>query len=262
MKNEPLEQLISLLLEEMPNYQNYVYRFGSDERGRAKLARSLMNLRTPKKASDALLKTQDYYLQNEMKKMGLVDWYSLPVSDYEKIALWRGNIIRLSADAIVNCGNQDMLGCFVPNHNCLDNWIHSYAGVQLRFDCDIEMKKRGRKFNVSDVFMTSGYNLPSKYVLHVLGPTVRGRTSFFEDGQLKKCYFNCLELARLNGFKSLVFPCISTGEQGFPKAKGAKIATETVKEYLMLHPDAPAVVFDVYTDIDETLYKKLLYENL
>ena len=165
MKNEPLEQLISLLLEEMPNYQNYVYRFGSDERGRAKLARSLMNLRTPKKASDALLKTQDYYLQNEMKKMGLVDWYSLPVSDYEKIALWRGNIIRLSADAIVNCGNQDMLGCFVPNHNCLDNWIHSYAGVQLRFDCDIEMKKRGRKFNVSDVFMTSGYNLPSKYVL-------------------------------------------------------------------------------------------------
>lgn len=258
--NETVIYLKKYLLDEMPEYKNYSLKFNNTLDGQASLIRSLMNLRKPKPVTEEFQKVEEIYLQTLLKNMGLVDCFSLSLTDYEKIALWRGDIVRLKADAIVNAGNTDMLGCFVPHHNCLDNCIHSFAGVELRNACYEEMSKRGFKIGLGDVFYTKGYNLPSKYVLHVLGPSTRGRVTFSDQNVLKTCYLHCLELARKLHLRTLVFPCISTGEQGFPKNVAAKIATETVKEYLLEHSDAPAVVFDVFTDVDERLYSELLYE--
>lgn len=258
--NESLIFLKKYLLDEMPEYRNYSLKFSNTLDGQVSLIRSLMNLRKPKPVSDGYLKAEKIYLSYLLQNMGLVDCFSLSLTDYEKIALWHGDIVRLKADAIVNAGNTDMLGCFVPHHNCLDNCIHSFAGVELRNACFEEMSKRGFKMGLGDVFYTGGYNLPSKYVFHVLGPSVRGRVTFSDQNVLKTCYLHCLELARKLHLRTLVFPCISTGEQGFPKSVAAKIANETVKEYLLEHSDAPAIVFDVFTDIDEKLYSELLYE--
>ena len=209
--NETVIYLKKYLLDEMPEYKNYSLKFNNTLDGQVSLIRSLMNLRKPKPVTEEFKKVEKIYLQTLLKNMGLVDCFSLSLTDYEKIALWRGNIVRLKADAIVNAGNTDMLGCFVPHHNCL-------------------------------------------------GPSTRGRVTFSDQNVLKTCYLHCLELARKLHLRTLVFPCISTGEQGFPKNVAAKIATETVKEYLLVHSDAPAVVFDVFTDIDERLYSELLYE--
>ena len=258
--NETVIYLKKYLLDEMPEYKNYSLKFNNTLDGQVSLIRSLMNLRKPKPVTEEFKKVEEIYLQTLLKNMGLVDCFSLSLTDYEKIALWRGDIVRLKADAIVNAGNTNMLGCFVPHHNCLDNCIHSFAGVELRNACYEEMSKRGFKMGLGDVFYTNGYNLPSKYVLHVLGPSTRGRVTFSDQNVLKTCYLHCLELARKLHLRTLVFPCISTGEQGFPKNVAAKIATETVKEYLLEHSDAPAVVFDVFTDLDERLYSELLYE--
>ena len=213
---ESLNFLKNYLLREMPEYQNYSHRFSDTFDGQISLVRSLMNLRKPKPVSEDFKNIEQFYLKTLLENKGLVDCFSLPLTDYEKIALWRGDIVRLKTDAIVNAGNTDMLGCFVPRHNCLDNCIHSFAGIELRNACYEEMSKRGFKMALGDVFYTNGYNLPSKYVFHVLGPSTRGRVTFSDQNVLKSCYLHCLELARKFHLRTLVFPCISTGEQGFP----------------------------------------------
>ncbi len=259
---EIVNSLIDYLLLEMPQYVSYSKRYANDLNGRKRLLRSLMNLRPAKEGSNNFLNYQDLYLKNELKNFGIVDCFSIPLTAYTKIALWRGDIVRVKCDAIVNACNSDMLGCFVPNHNCLDNEIHTYAGVQLRLACKNELAKfKGSKRAVGDVFITVAYNLPSKYVIHVLGPSTRGRISNYEKNELKKCYLNILNLARTHNLKTLCIPCISTGEQGFPKKDAALIATETVKDFIMEHPDSPAVIFDTYTDVDEKIYSDLLLEN-
>ncbi len=260
---ELVNKLTSYLLSEMPQYSFHASKYSFEINARKRLLRSLMNLRPALPASNEFLELQDLYLQNELKNYGIVDCYSLPLTAYTKIALWRGDIIRVKCDAIVNAGNSDMLGCFVPNHNCLDNEIHTFAGVQLRLACSRKLKQfKGKKVNVGDCFLTDAYNLPSKYVIHVLGPSTRGRVSNFEKDLLRKCYLNVLDLAREYKLKTICFPCISTGEQGFPKSEAAIIATETVKNYLLEHDDSPAVIFDVYTDADEKLYSELLLEDI
>ena len=259
---ELVNSLVEYLLSEMPQYVSYSNRYANDLNGRKRLLRSLMNLRPANEASITFLNDQDIYLRSELKNLGIVDCFSLPLTSYTKIALWRGDIVRVKCDAIVNACNSDMLGCFVPNHNCLDNEIHTFAGVQLRLACKNELSKfKGSKRAVGDVFITEAYNLPSKYVIHVLGPSTRGRVSNYEKNQLKECYLNVLDLAIVHNLKTLCMPCISTGEQGFPKREAATAATETVKEYIMEHPDSPAVIFDVYTDADEKFYSDLLLEN-
>lgn len=259
---ELVNKLIRYLLSEMPQYSSYSKKYSFDVNGRKRLLRSLMNLRPASEACCSFLEEQDLFLQNELKNMGIVDCLSLPLTAYSKIALWRGDIIRVKCDAIVNTGNSDMLGCFVPNHHCLDNQIHTFAGVQLRLACKKERSKIKRhKINVGEGFITGGFNLPSKYVIHVLGPTVRGRVSNYEKSLLQKCYLTALDLARTYKFKTICFPCISTGEQGFPKKDASIIATETAKNYLLEHEDSPAVIFDVFTDTDEKLYSDLLLED-
>lgn len=260
MNDELVNYLISYLLNEMPQYKKYASKYSSSMSDRKKLLRSLMNLRPPMEASEQFLKLQNYYLQNELENMGLVDCNSLTVSDYSKIALWKGDIMRLKVDAIVNPGNEDMLGCFVPNHNCIDNEIHSYAGVQLRSACQKETKLKGSKMAIGDVFVTGAYNLPSSFVFHVLGPSIRGRTTYAEQNLLKRCYVNVLKKATSMNLKTIVFPCISAGEQGFPKKEAAFIATETVKDFILSEPKSPAVIFDVFTDVDEKYYTELLFE--
>ncbi len=261
-ENELVNYLNSYLLDEMPQYKIHASKYSQDLEGRKRLLRSLMNLRPAKEADESFISFQNIYLQNELKNMGLVDCYSLPLTSYTKIALWRGDIIRVKCDAIVNSGNSDMLGCFVPNHLCLDNQIHTFGGVQLRLACQKEVSRfKGSKVNVGDCFITDAYNLPSKYVIHVLGPSTRGRISNYEKNLLEKCYLNVLDIARENKIKTLCIPCISTGQQGFPKTDAAKIATETVKNYLLEHSDSPAVIFDVFTDVDEKLYSDLLLEE-
>lgn len=256
-----LDYMISYLLKEMPQYLSYANSFKNDIDGKKKLLRSLMNLRKPKEALKNFLTMQDLYLQNELQNMGLVDCNFLPLSDYNKIALWKGDIVRLKCDAIVNVGNTDMLGCFVPNHNCIDNEIHTYAGIELRNECDALMTVRGRKIALGDVLVTKGYNLPSKYVLHVIGVSTRGRTNFQDRDNLKKVYLSILKTATKMKLRTLAIPCISTGEQGFPKKEAAVIATDTVKDFILENPESPAVIFDVYTDIEEKYYKELLYES-
>lgn len=257
---ESLNFLRKYLLDEMPEYQTYSRKFSNTLEGQISLIRSLMNLRKPKPVSVSFKDAEEIYLKSLLQNKGLVDGFSLPLTDYKKIALWRGDIVRLKADGIVNAGNTDMLGCFVPNHNCLDNCIHSFAGVELRYACYLEMKKRAFKMAPGDVFYTLGYNLPSRFVFHVLGPSTRGRVTYSEQRVLRNCYLHCLELATKLHIKTLAFPCISTGEQGFPKREGALIATETAKDFLLVHPDAPAIIFVVFTDIGERLYSQLLYE--
>lgn len=257
---EIVDYLIGYLLDEMPEYKTYSLKFGDSIPSKKKLLRSLMNLRKAKPTSDTYKKYESIYLKNELKLLGIVDCFSLPISDYRKIAFWRGDIVRLDSDAIVNAGNSDMQGCFVPNHNCLDNEIHSYAGSELRLACKKEMDSKGHKIAVGEAFITEAYNLPSKYVIHVLGPSIRGRTNNQDKLALKKCYLSVLNIALENHIKTLALPCISTGEQGYPKKEAALIATDTVKDFIMEHSEAPAVIFDVYTDIDEQLYTSLLYE--
>ncbi len=260
IEQEILDYLISYLLNEMPEYLQYTKKFSNEINGKKKLIRSLMNLRKPKDASLEFKKYQSLYLKNELNNLGLVDCFSLPISDYRKIALWRGDIVRLKSEVIVNAGNFDMEGCYVPNHNCLDNEIHSYAGIELRLACHNAMLSRGHKIGLGDAFITEAYNLPSKYVIHVLGPSIRGRTNNQDVLVLKRCYLNALDIAREYNLKTIAFPCISTGEQGYPKREAAFIATDTVKDYILEHSDSPAVIFDVYTDVDETIYKELLFE--
>lgn len=257
---ESLNFLKKYLLAEMPEYRSYALKFSNTLDGQVSLIRSLMNLRKPKPVSEGFKNAEKIYLKTLLENKGLVDCYSLPLTYYKKIALWHGDIVRLKTDGIVNAGNTDMLGCFVPNHNCLDNCIHSFAGVELRYACYEEMKKRGFKITLGDVFYTKAYNLPSSFVLHVLGPSTRGRVTYSDQNALKNCYLHCLELATKLHLRALAFPCISTGEQGFPKDIAAKIATDTVEEFIMLHDDSPAVIFVTFTKTDDALYQKLLYE--
>lgn len=235
MDFDALNFLIDYLLGEMPQYVSYANSFKKDLIGQKKLLRSLMNLRKPNPIRKEFLFVQDSYLQNELFDMGLVDCNFLPISDYKKIALWRGDIVRLKCDAIVNAGNPDMLGCFVPNHNCLDNEIHSYAGIQLRNQCDSLMASKGRKIALGEVLITSAYNLPCKHIFHVLGVPIRGNITFLDKKNLKNIYLSILKTATKMHLRSIAVPCISTGEQNFPKKEAALIATDAVKEFITIN---------------------------
>lgn len=247
--------LIAALRKELP--QPSLWEIPGEEEAQKAILRALMNLRPPMPVTEEFLAVQDGYLQEEIKKKGVTD-----LSDLEPlqtgIYLWRGDITTLRCDGIVNAANRQMLGCFCPNHGCIDNAIHTFAGVQLRLACAELMKGQGHEEETGKAKITPAYNLPSRYVLHTVGPIVSGRPTLKEKAQLASCYRSCLELAEEKGLKSLAFCCISTGEFHFPNVQAAKIGIETVKQYKKRSHSEMQVIFNVYKELDETIYRGLL----
>ena len=246
--------LIGELLSEEPQYKNMAIPQNLEEQKR--LLRSLMNVRRAKKINSDFLEIQNEYLREEIALKGITDLEDLlPVS--MGIYLWQGDITTLRCDAIVNAANSGMTGCYVPCHGCIDNCIHTYAGVQLRLECARIMKMQGHEEETGKAKITSAYNLPCKYVLHTVGPIISGPLTQTDKDLLASCYRSCLELAEQNGVKSIAFCCISTGEFHFPNDKAAEIAVQTVKEYKKQTNSDMEVVFNVFKDVDYEIYRRL-----
>ena len=243
--------LIQRLLDEQPRYRNM--QIPQDAAEQKRLLRSLMNVRMPKAVSEDFLAVQDEYLREEIAAKGITDLADLsPIS--EGIYLWQGDITTLRCDAIVNAANSGMTGCYAPCHGCIDNAIHTYAGVQLRLECARQMKLQGHEEETGRAKITPAYNLPCKFVLHTVGPIVETRVIPDDERLLASCYRSCLELAEQNGVKSIAFCCISTGEFHFPNDSAAEIAVETVKQYR----GNMEVIFNVFKDVDYEIYRDLL----
>lgn len=222
------------------------------------LLRGLLNVRPPMPISDAFLTVQDEYLSEEILRKGITDYRTLsPVRD--GIYLWQGDITTLQCDAIVNAANSKMLGCFCPNHRCIDNAIHTFSGVQLRSACNDIMKKQGHDEPTGQAKITPAFNLPCRNVIHTVGPIVYGALSDREIELLRSCYLSCLELADRNGLQSIAFCCISTGEFHFPNRAAAEIAINTVTEYRK--KSKIEVIFNVFKDEDYKIYRELLEER-
>lgn len=249
------EYLINQLLKEQPRL--LTMEIPSGEQEQKTLLRSLFNIRMPKPVSREFLRVQDSYLQEEIRRKGITSLDDLkPIQ--QGIYLWKGDITTLAVDAIVNAANSQMLGCFVPCHGCIDNAIHTFAGVQLRLSCAELMNKQGHKEETGKAKITPAFNLPSKYVIHTVGPIVGGRLTQNDRDLLASCYRSCLESADENGCKSIAFCCISTGEFHFPNDKAAEIAIKTVKEYKEQTKSTTEVVFNVFKEYDYNIYRELL----
>lgn len=247
--------LIKELLREQPEYEDVQIPENNIEQ--KQLLRSLMNIRMPQLVDDAFLQVQDEYLRSEIEEIGIVDVDSLiPVK--KDIYVWKGNIIRLKCDAIVNAANANMLGCFSPCHECIDNMIHTFAGIELRNECAQIMNEQGAKEEPGKAKITPAYNLPCKYIIHTVGPRVHGNLTAEDEEILASCYDSCLELAEINGVKSIAFCCISTGEFKFPNDRAAEIAIERVNKYKAETYSDIKVIFNVFKDIDWELYNELL----
>ncbi len=222
------------------------------------------NVWEPQPLSDEFLQAQDAELQAQLQEKGIIDCDNASMLECEsKLSLWQGDITRLKVDAIVNAANSQGLGCWHPLHACIDNAIHSAAGLQLRQECDNVL--RGGEIATGEAIITRAYNLPCRYVLHTVGPIIpNGVPTKEQEAQLADCYRNCLGLAEANGCRSIAFCCISTGEFHFPNRRAAEIAVATVKEYTTSyalthsHNNALTVVFNVFKDIDYDIYRELL----
>lgn len=237
----------------------------NDTDGKRRILRSLMNIRMPKKLDDSVLAIQDEYLQERVRENGIVELSDIPVIR-DGLSIWQGDITRLAVDAIVNAANSQMLGCFVPMHTCIDNCIHTFAGVQLRAECNRQMNqlriKYGRDYEQPTAvpMLTDGYNLPAKKIVHIVGPIVEGRLTRALENDLADCYRNTLDLCAENGLRSVAFCCISTGVFRFPNKRAAEIAVKTVSEWLDEHKgQMDRVIFNVFKDEDKEYYEKLLY---
>lgn len=256
---EQIQALNETLLAEMPAYQSQAVSFPKDQTAQRRLLRSLMNVRPPIPLNREFLVMQDTLLSAERDSKGVVDGAALPtVSGHPRIAVWRGDITRLKVDAIVDADNSALLGCFCPCHVCIDNAIHSAAGLQLRDECNQIMQAQGHPEPNGRAKLTRGYNLPARYVLHTVGPVVQGRVTSREREELASCYRSCLELAAEHGLESVAFCCISTGEFHFPNQQAAEIAVKTVTDFLRRNMSIKKVIFNVFKDIDETIYRRIL----
>lgn len=247
--------LIEELLRERPEYREI--RIPENEQEQKRLLRSLFNIRPPRPAGEEFLNVQDEYLKTETSEKGITHFEDLaPVR--EDLYLWRGDITTLKCDAIVNAANSRMLGCFVPCHGCIDNAIHTYAGVQLRLVCAELMGAEGHEEPTGQAKITPAYNLPCQYVLHTVGPIVHGSLTKRDEELLASCYRSCLKLAEKNGVRSIAFCCISTGEFRFPNQRAAEIAVETVKAYKQETQSGIKVIFNVFKEIDWHIYRNIL----
>ncbi len=254
-QKERLLYLIKYLIKENDEFESL--DIPAEDTARKYLLRSLMNVRPPKSATKDFLNIQDKYLQEEKTKKGVVSLADIPFVK-SGIYLWKGDITRLSADAIVNAANSAMLGCFVPCHGCIDNAIHSAAGIELRLECSRIMEKQKIKEPTGKAKITKAYNLPCRYVLHTVGPIVYGEVTKRDCDLLSDCYRSCLELAAEYQLKSIAFCCISTGEFHFPNKTAAEIAVQTVKDYQKKTSSDMEVIFNVFKNCDYEIYKQLL----
>jgi len=249
-----------------------------DEKEQRNILRALMNIRGPYSISEDFLRIQDEYLQQVNKERGIVDLEDLkPVREAggcdlstelrecrlnhrAQLYLWQGDITRLKVDAIVNAANSALLGCFAPLHACIDNCIHTFAGIQLRLACNEIMQKQGHEEGTGLCKITPAFNLPSRFVLHTVGPIIYTRVGEREKLLLASCYKNCLETASQNQLESVAFCCISTGVFRFPQDLAAQIAVDTVEKWLSENPDSSVkkIVFNVFGNRDLEIYKRVL----
>ncbi|MEE8807729.1 MAG: protein-ADP-ribose hydrolase [Lactimicrobium sp.] len=271
-QTERLDYLLDFLIKD-EDLQGQV-SMPEDVEDKRKLLRALMNVRMPKIVPANVLAVQDAYLQERNKERGIVKWQDLPdvqssgshLPMADHISLWQGDITTLSVDAIVNAANSKMLGCFVPLHNCIDNCIHTYAGIELRLACARGMLQKQREYGssyeqpTSVPMLTSGYNLPASHVIHVVGPIISGALTEQKEEELAACYTNVLYLCVENHLRSVAFCCISTGVFHFPPEKASAIAVNTVTAWLQKHPGVmDRVIFNVFTDQDRRYYEQQIF---
>lgn len=247
--------LIQYLLNERVEAGYTPVDIPDDENDQRALLRSLVNIRAPGPISDEFLQVQDAYLQERNRERGINDVAS------DGICLWRGDITTLKVDAIVNAANSGMTGCYQPCHSCIDNCIHTFAGVQLRNKCAEMMMHQGHEEPTGQAKITPAYNLPCKYVLHTVGPIVTGPLTMRHKIQLASCYIGCLEIAAQNNVQSIAFCCISTGVFMFPAEEAARIAVATVRDWKRETRSSMKVVFNVFSKKDEAIYRKILGTN-
>ena len=235
-----------------------------DIEGKRRILRSLMNVRMPRNMDKAVLAVQDEYLQERIRENGIVEPAAIHIIR-DRMSIWQGDITRLAVDAIVNAANSQMLGCFVPMHTCIDNCIHTFAGVQLRAECARQMEqlksRYGRDYEQPTALpmLTDAYNLPARKVIHIVGPIVQGRLTTSLENDLAACYRNTLDMCLENGLKSVAFCCISTGVFHFPNKRAAEIAVQTVTGWLSEHPGGmERVIFNIFKDEDKAYYEQLL----
>ena len=249
--NSRLDFLIQYLLSE----RNEKIEIPEDENNKFRLYRSLVNIRPAVKADEEFLQAEDEFLTELTASKGITDIDDLtPIED--KIYIWKGDITTLKCGAIVNAANSGMTGCYQPCHNCIDNCIHTFAGVRLRCKCNEIMQAQGHEEPTGKAKITPAYNLPCEYVIHTVGPIVQRRLTNEHCRLLESCYKSCLELAVKNKIRSIAFCCISTGVFGFPQERAAEIAVQTVRYFLKNHDIE--VIFNVFTEKDYEIYRRLL----
>ena len=247
--------LIQSLLDERPSCRKQ--KIPTDAQRQKVLLRGLMNIRSPRAIHPEFQKIQDAYLQAETAEKGITDIADLsPIQP--GLYLWQGDITTLRCDAIVNAANSGMTGCYVPNPRCIDNAIHTYAGVELRLACAELMEQQGYPEPTGKAKITPAFNLPCKYVLHTVGPIIDGPVTAQDEALLAPCYRACLEKAAEQDLESVAFCCISTGEFHFPNNLAAQIAVRTVKEFLSRQTSVRKVIFNVFKDLDKQIYQQLL----
>lgn len=271
-QEERLDYLLREFKEDSVQYRDL--ETGEDYREKRRILRSLMNIRMPGKMNEEVLRVQDDFLTEEAKEKGIVELKDIPTAAEQygsghpyadKLSVWQGDITRLHVGAIVNAANSQMLGCFVPCHRCIDNAIHSAAGIELREACSHYMTRKrmqyGRRYEepTGQAVLTEGYNLPAEYVIHTVGPIVGGYLNQGLRDDLRNCYQNVLKCCVEHKIRSVAFCCISTGEFHFPNDEAAKIAVETVTKILNEHSaEFDRVVFNVFKDVDRELYEEEL----
>ncbi len=259
---EKLDYLIEYLLKKSGRVN-----LDFSDRDKKSLYRALVNIRQPKPISKDYLKVEDEYLQEELKKSQITnvddiktikDSYNKSnLKNSNKICLWKGDITKLKIDAIVNAGNSQGLGCFIPNHNCIDNQINTFAGVRLRLACNEIMKELNYNLETGKAIITEGFNLPSKYIIQTVGAIVEIEVTENNRLELANCYKNSLELAVQNNIRTIAFPCISTGVFRFPKDLACKIAIQTVDEFINTNSNKiNKVIFNLWSDEDVMIYEQ------
>ena len=261
-QNERLDYLVKKFREDSGRYKEM--EIPESEEEKRNLLRSFMNIRLPKKMNEETIEVQNDYLKERAEEKGIIGLDDIPEIS-EGLSIWQGDITRLAVDAIVNAANSQMLGCFVPMHTCIDNCIHTYAGIQLREECNRQMNqlriRYGRDYEQPTAvpMLTDAFNLPAKKVVHIVGPIVQGRLTSGLEKDLADCYRNTLDLCQENDLKSVAFCCISTGVFHFPNKRAAEIAVTTVKEWMLKYPGVmERVIFNVFKDEDLQIYKELL----
>ena len=276
MINKKQEERLDYLLEAFKKDSLWYkdLEVGEDYQEKRRALRSLMNIRMPGAMAPEVLEVQDEFLREEAAEKGIVTLEEIPTaarqygsrkSFGDKISVWQGDITRLQVGAIVNAANSQMLGCFHPCHGCIDNAIHSAAGIELREACSLYMEHRkvqyGKEYEepTGRAVLTEGYNLPAEYVIHTVGPIVYGSLTEKLKEDLRNCYKNILKCCVEHGIRSVAFCCISTGEFHFPNDEAARIAVAEVRKYLEKHQeDFDRVIFNVFKDVDRELYEDLV----